>query len=62
MLTPYTPSDVLIHLLLSEKFFSPLRSGRQKFPLWGECGSFLERPIIEIYMQSFDLFFVVFFL
>ena len=41
-LTPYPFSDVLIHLLLSETIFSPL----QKFPPWGEYGSFLERPIV----------------
>ena len=43
-LTPLPPSDVLIHLLLSETIFSPLPLRRQKFPLWGEYGSFLERP------------------
>ncbi len=43
-LTPLPPSDVLIHLLLSETIFSLLPSGQQKFPLWGEYGSFLERP------------------
>jgi hypothetical protein len=48
-LTPLPPSDVLIHLLLSETILSPLPppSGRQKFPPWGECGSFLERPNIK---------------
>jgi hypothetical protein len=44
-LNPLTPSDVLIHLLLSETIFSPLPL--QKFPLWGEYGSFLDRPIIK---------------
>jgi hypothetical protein len=43
-LTPLPPSDVLIHLLLSETIFLPSPSGRQKFPPWGEYGSFLERP------------------
>ena len=38
-LTPLPPSDVPIHLLLSETIFSPL-------PLCGgKCGSFLERPM-----------------
>ena len=41
-LTPLPPSDVLIHLLLSETIFSPLPPDGRK---WGECGSFLERPI-----------------
>ena len=45
MLTPLPPLDVLIHLL-SETFFLPSPSGRQKFPPCGECGSFLERPNI----------------
>ena len=29
---------------IRNNFFSPPLSGRQKFPPWGECGSFLERP------------------
>ena len=52
MLTPLPPSDVLIHLLLLETFFSPLPSGRQKFPLWGECGFFLERPNVVFIKKS----------
>ena len=30
--------------VLSETNFSSLPSGRQKFSLWGQCGSFLELP------------------
>jgi hypothetical protein len=45
-LTLLPPLDVLMHLLLSEIIFfhlPPCR--RQKIPLWGKCGSFLERSI-----------------
>ena len=52
MLTPLPPSDVLIHLLLSETFFLPSPSGLQKFPPRGECGSFLERPNFHLYKQN----------
>jgi hypothetical protein len=33
-----------------KQFFLPSPSGRQKFPLWGECGSFLERPSAGLVM------------
>ena len=56
-LTPLPPSDVLIHLLLSfRNNFFPSPSGRQKFPMWGKCGSFLERPnpfLLKQYLQMF---------
>ena len=55
-LTPLPPSDVLIHLLLSETILSPLPSGRQKFPLWGECGFFLERPNKNAYHENIDFY------
>ena len=38
-------SDVLIHLLLSQTIFSPLPLRTAETPPWGECGSFLKRPI-----------------
>ena len=37
--------------VLSETNFSSLPSGRQKFPLWGQCGSFLELPNALISMR-----------
>ena len=44
-LTPLPPLDVLIHFtIIRNNFVSPSPSGQQKFPPWGECGSFLERP------------------
>ena len=35
-------------LWTSEVNFTPLPSRHRKFPLWGGCGSFLERPITEL--------------
>ena len=46
-LTPLPPSDVLIHLLLSETIYSPLPLQTAEIPSVGEYGSFLERPIIK---------------
>jgi hypothetical protein len=31
--------------IIRNNFVSPSPSGQQKFPPWGECGSFLERPL-----------------
>jgi hypothetical protein len=44
-LTPLHPSDVLIHLLLSETIFSPLPLGMAEISSVGGVGiSFLEQP------------------
>jgi hypothetical protein len=40
---PFGCPDTCIYYY-QKQFFLPSPSGRQKFPLWGECGSFLERP------------------
>jgi hypothetical protein len=44
---PLPPLDVLIHLLISKQTFPPSPSGQQKFPLWRQCGYFLEQPILS---------------
>jgi hypothetical protein len=43
-LTPLPPSDVLIHLLLSETIFLPSPSGRQKFLCGGSMDLFWNDP------------------
>ena len=41
--TPFGCSNTFT--IMRNNFVSPSPSGQQKFPPWGECGSFLERPI-----------------
>ena len=39
-------TDVLVYILLlpENQMHVPLRAGRQKLPLWSECGYFRGRP------------------
>ena len=49
-LTPLPPSDVLIHLLLLETFFSPLRTA--EISSVGGGGFFVERPNVVFIKKS----------
>ena len=50
-LTPLPPSDILIHLLLSETIFSPPPDGRN-FLRGGSMDLFWNNPFLEIFEQK----------
>jgi hypothetical protein len=61
-LTPLPPSDVLIHLLLSETILSPLPLRTAEISSVGDCGSFLERPITSLMVSQYDCLIYIMFI